>query len=179
MNAAADTHSQAGTTCSLESGVPPVPPEDSPKAGVEGVGSGAVGVASIEAIKHADFLPEARRVYLASLFGAKAVEQFEAAVHINAWRLCKDYRHCPWSLWKLSNGAFFLAPRMAEPVRVELDTHCGALSARAFGIAVTLVALRSICWIVSYQGQHLDLRAALRAFALQQAEADAILQLLD
>ncbi len=179
MNAAANPNGQDSTTTSLQSGVPPVPPEGSPTAVVEGTGSGAVDAQPIEAVKHADYLSEARRGYLASKIGSRSLEQFDAALHINAWRLCKDYRSDFWSLWKLSNGGFFLVPRTPEPVCVERDGYCGELSAHEFGIALTLLALKAVCWITSYEGRHLDLRVALRDYAMERVEAHKILRLVD
>ncbi|MCA7912080.1 MULTISPECIES: antirestriction protein [Burkholderia] len=122
---------------------------------------------------------EQRMHFLPHYFGARYLHG-EAFVYDWARRLCSTYNGGMWHFFRLSNGAFYLAPEIAAPVSVRwnLNSYEGSMGAEAFGIVVTLYAL---CHMAETFGDErfIDHYHALRAFAVQHPEQREIFRAID
>ncbi len=105
---------------------------------------------------------------------------------IFAWmdRFCTDYQGGIWQFYTLSNGGAFMAPEPDDgdddpwTLFNSMNSNDAVMSAEAAGIAVCLLtyshhACRTMC---SAMTGHYD---RLRDYALQHAEARAILAIID
>jgi|GEM_PF-1586851 hypothetical protein len=94
--------------------------------------------------------------------------------------LCKDYQGDTWQSWQLSNGGWFLTPKTQQNYHVCVPGNAfeGTLSAEVFGITVSLFAQGEISWTTERDVDS-DAYYALRDFALDHAEAAAILAAID
>lgn len=92
----------------------------------------------------------------------------------------KDYQGDFWKAWQLSNGGAFMTPKTRKnyPICVPGNFYEGNMSAEAFGITVSLFALGEISWTTE-QDADIDAYHALRDFALDHAEATAIMAAID
>lgn len=91
-----------------------------------------------------------------------------------------DYDGGIWHFYELSNGGFYMSPRMPEPVRFSVDTNGyeGSMSADAVGITVCLFcfSLLSFQYTDEVFAKHYHW---LREFALGHKEAGAIFAAID
>ncbi len=94
--------------------------------------------------------------------------------------LSKDYQGDAWQSWRLSNGGWFLSPKTPRNYHVNVPGNAfeGTQSAEVFGITVSLFAQNKIAWITKRDVDN-DAYYALREFALDHAEAAAILAAID
>jgi Antirestriction protein len=104
----------------------------------------------------------------------------EHAVYSFMRQLSSEYTGGYWSYLELSNGGFYMAPTHEKPFNVSVDTNGfeGPMSADAAGITACLFALSHL----SFQIQHESIASHfhhLRDFALDHAEASAILAAID
>uniref|UniRef100_UPI00389AA113 antirestriction protein n=1 Tax=Enterobacter asburiae TaxID=61645 RepID=UPI00389AA113 len=103
-----------------------------------------------------------------------------------AWmdRLCADYRGGIWQFYTLSNGGVFMAPEAHEDTDEKwsmfnsINGNGGELSSEAAGIAVCLMAYshhacRTECDAMTKHYYR------LRDYALNHAECNAIMQIID
>lgn len=84
------------------------------------------------------------------------------------------------ALYTLSNGGFYMAPDLKNPVLLAVDGNGfeGEMSPDAAGIVASLFALCSLA-AQTEEDQHIELYHALRAYALEHAEARLILAAID
>jgi hypothetical protein len=104
----------------------------------------------------------------------------EYAVYAFARQLSTQYAGGYWNYLELSNGGFYMAPTQDTPFKVGVDTNGfeGHMSADAVGITACLFALSHL----SFQIQHESIAShfhQLREYALEHAEASAILAAID
>jgi hypothetical protein len=104
----------------------------------------------------------------------------EYAVYAFMRRLSSQYTGGYWNYLELSNGGFYMAPTHDAPFSICVDTNGyeGQMSADAAGITACLFALSHL----SFQIQHETIAShfhLLRDFALEHAEASAILGAID
>jgi antirestriction protein len=104
----------------------------------------------------------------------------EHAVYTFMRELSQEYTGGYWSYFELSNGGFYMAPIQETLLNVAVDTngYAGQMSADAAGITACLFALSHL----SFQIQHESIASHfhhLRDFALDHAEASAILAAID
>ena len=108
--------------------------------------------------------------------------QMETMVFKTMDRLCPDYEGGLWDMWELSNGGCYLSPALPR-ARVRLvcedNGFDGQLSVDAAGIVVSLVAINHLAWSVPEPEQFNKLFYALRTWALEHAECQAILRAID
>lgn len=122
---------------------------------------------------------EQRMHFLPHYFGTRYLHG-EAFVFDWARRLCSTYNGSHWQFFRVSNGAFYLAPEMVAPVSVRwnLNSYEGTMGVEAFGIVVTLFALchmgETFGEDVYYERFHL-----LREFAATRPEAREIFRAID
>src|SRR6202166_445335 len=104
----------------------------------------------------------------------------EYAVYAFMRKLASQYTGGYWNYFELSSGGFYMAPAHDTPYNVSVDTNGfeGSMSADAAGITACLFALSHL----SFQIQHESIAShfpQLRDFALDHAEASAILAAID
>ncbi|CAG9264281.1 Antirestriction protein KlcA [Burkholderia diffusa] len=120
-----------------------------------------------------------RMAFLPQYFGARYLHG-EGCVYGWARRLCSSYSGGVWQFFRVSNGGFFLAPEMAEPVSVRwnLNSYEGTMGAEAFGIVVTLFAL---CHMAETFGDdaYVERYHLLRDFAATHPERREIFRAID
>lgn len=126
---------------------------------------------------------DVRRIeHTAALFGLNFPRRLEPTAFTFAERLSPDYHGGFWQFYALSNGGFFMAPQAQEAFAVICENGFeGHLSADALGLAVCLYAYSNLSFLTGegiseFFGKHYHL---LRAFMLDHAEADLILQAID
>lgn len=112
-------------------------------------------------------------------FGMRCT-RVEGAVFAMLSALSADYQGGLWTFYELSNGGFYMAPRVPGSFRVQCDGngYDGVLSADAAGIVACLMALSQLSFHVNDElvvvGFHL-----LRDFALEHAETAEIFRAID
>lgn len=89
-----------------------------------------------------------------------------------------------WEFFELDNGAFYMAPTgLVEPLSMECagNWYSGTMSADAAGLTATLVAVNRMAWGTdgADRNRFVDLFYALRAYALDHAEAGEIMRAID
>lgn len=94
--------------------------------------------------------------------------------------MCPDYRGGYWEFFTLSNGGFYMAPaaERAFVLTCEGNGVRGEVSADAAGIVATLMTLNCLAW-TTQDPYFTDSFYWLRDFALEHAEAGAILRAID
>lgn len=128
----------------------------------------------------ASLVPEAKRMaFLPNCFGRYFLM---GEVLVYGWldRLSADYSGGCWEFYTLSNGGFYLAPKIGQRLRMAVEGNGfeGELSPDAAGIVATLFALNQLAF--ETRDDHLiDCYHALRDFALEHAEAALIAQAID
>ena len=94
-------------------------------------------------------------------------------------QLAKDYSGGYWRFYELSNGGFYMAPE-CEPLvlQVQGNGYAGRRSAEAAGITACLFAFSHLSFRIPDEVIS-GLYYQLRDFALEHAEASAILAAID
>ena len=128
-------------------------------------------------------VPEQQRMSTVDKFlGIAYVTQLEPTVFSFAGALAPAYQGAYWDFYTLSNGGFYMAPRLDESFTIECDDgFAGQLTADALGIAACLYAYSHLSMeakgpIVEVYTEHYHW---LREFALGHAEAGAIMRVID
>ncbi|MEB2558809.1 antirestriction protein [Burkholderia cenocepacia] len=129
---------------------------------------------------HSELVVEEQRMhFLPHYFGARYLHG-EAYVFDWARRLCSTYNGGHWQFFRVSNGAFYLAPEIAAPVSVRwnLNSYEGSMGVEAFGIVVTLFAL---CHMAETFGDeaYVERYHLLRDFAATHPEYREIFRAID
>jgi len=115
-------------------------------------------------------------------FGLAYVTQLEPTVFSFAGALAPAYQGAYWDFYTLSNGGFYMAPRLDESFTIESDNGFnGRLSADALGIAACLYSFSHLS--MEAKGQIVETYTEqyhwLREFALGHADAGAIMRVID
>jgi Antirestriction protein len=125
-----------------------------------------------------------RLTFLPSYFGPRLMIRGEALIYAWLRRLSDDYDGGYWNYYTLSNGGFYMAPKLGKRLRVEVDGNgfSGEMSADAAGIVATLFALGQLA--AEIQGTDaadtlIDRYHFLREFVDDHAEAGPIYQAID
>ena len=104
----------------------------------------------------------------------------ESAVYAFMRRLANQYSGGYWAFFELSNGGFYMAPECDTELSIGVDGNGfeGTMSADAAGITVCLFALSHLSFQIADESiaEHFH---RLRDFALEHAEASAILAAID
>ena len=123
-------------------------------------------------------LDRARLRMLPQLFGSRTM-RVESLVYDRMSEFVESYDGGFWEFYQLSNGGFYMAPRMPEvQVVVASNGFEGMLSADAAGITVCLFTYSHLAFEVEGDifARHFHW---LRAFALEHTEALQILAAID
>jgi hypothetical protein len=125
-------------------------------------------------------IPDGERLQMLPRHFGRHMLTVEYAVYAFMRKLSSEYLGGHWSYLALSNGGFYMAPSHDMPFNVSVDTNgfAGQMSADAAGITACLFALSHLSFQIE------DERIAnhfhqLRDFALDHAEASAILAAID
>lgn len=104
----------------------------------------------------------------------------EYAVYAFMRKLASEYRGGYWTFFELSNGGFYMAPEGEATFQISVDSNGfdGAMSTDAAGVTACLFALSHLSFQVRNESvaNHYH---QLRDFALEHAEAGAILAAID
>jgi len=128
-------------------------------------------------------VPEADRLaFVDKLFGIKYVLKLEPAVFRFAEQLAApEYNGGYWQFFALSNGGFYMAPRLDTIFNVSCENgYEGKLSADALGIAACLYAFSHLSFSESdFAATCAQQYHWLRDFMMEHAEVRAILGAID
>ena len=127
-------------------------------------------------------VPERERMAVVDrLFGIQYVTKLEPTIFKMAEHLSSQYNGGYWEFRNLSNGGFYMAPRLDTIFDVSCENGFeGKLSTDAIGIAACLYAYSHL----SFGGDRLaqictELYHLLRDFALEHTEAVSIMRAID
>lgn len=94
-------------------------------------------------------------------------------------KLCGDYKGSMWEFYDLSNGGFYLAPRIEKMNLAWADNYFeGTVSGDAAGIIASLFAINTLANLNACE-KMTDAYYALLDFACQHEEAGEILSAID
>lgn len=130
----------------------------------------------------ATIVPEAERLdYVDRLFGICYVLQLEPAVFHMAESLASDYSGAYWTFHTISNGGFYMAPRLDTMFKVSCaNGYEGKLSVDALGLTACLYAYSHLSFgedrLAQVCAEHYHL---LREYAFEHPEASAIVRATD
>lgn len=129
-------------------------------------------------------VPEAERYLFLPEFYPGLYMAAESLTYLVAKRYISGYCGAYWNFFKLSNGAYFMAPDEPEPVRVVVtDNYTDeTMSAEAAGIVTTLYVLCQLTAAQLKDGdreRYVDLWHKLRDYACQHHDREAILKAID
>ena len=124
-------------------------------------------------------IPEGERLQILPRHFGRHMLTVEYAVYAFMRKLSNEYTGGFWN-YELSNGGFYMAPTHETPFNVHVESNGfeGQMSADATGITSCLFALSHL----SFQIEHESIAShflKLRDFALDHAEASAILAAID
>ena len=107
---------------------------------------------------------------------------YEAEQLVYAWmsNLCKEYQGAYWGFYELSNGGFYMAPKLKDPLLVEsFGWQCTVhMSADAAGLCACLFTVGQLISKTNSEWP-IDLYHNIRDYALSHPEIDAIWKVID
>lgn len=121
---------------------------------------------------------DARMEFLPTVFG-KHFLTGETLVYHFMGKLCCDYEGSMWEFYSLSNGGFYLAPRIEKMYLAWADNYFeGAASGDAAGIIASLFAINTLANKTG-EDKMIDAYYHLLDFACQHPESSTILSAID
>ena len=130
----------------------------------------------------AKIVPESQRMNVADKhFGIRFPLTVEPMIFQFATQLATAYSGGYWHFYRLSNGGFFMAPKLDESFQVIADNgFSGTMSAEALGITACLYAFSNLSFgegkFGEICGEHYHW---LYEYAMQHSEAAAIRTAID
>jgi hypothetical protein len=125
-------------------------------------------------------IPDGERLQVLPRHFGRHMLTVEYAVYAFMRKLSSEYLGGYWSYLALSNGGFYMKPSHDTPFNVSVDTngYAGQMSADAAGITACLFAFSHLSFQIQDEciASHFH---QLRDFALDHAEASAILAAID
>ena len=106
----------------------------------------------------------------------------ELSLYDKLSQLSEDYQGGYWHMYRLSNGAMYMAPAIVDKkLRVVVDTNFykGEVSADAAGIITCLFVFNGLCWDHPDRDDYIELFYSLREFAADHPEAQEIFRAID
>ncbi|REG58570.1 antirestriction protein [Paraburkholderia sp. BL6669N2] len=128
----------------------------------------------------ATIVPEDRRMEILPRYFGKHMIRAEFAVYTAMSSLCPTYHGGFWDYVELSNGAFYMTPRLDGllPITCDGNGYDGEMSSDAAGIVASLFALNAMAW--STEDPHFtELYHRLLAFVPSHPEAREIFAAVD
>lgn len=97
----------------------------------------------------ATIVPEERRMETLPRYFGKYLIRGEIAVYTAMTSLCKTYHGGFWDYIELSNGAFYMSPRLdgLVPIACDGNGYDGEMTSDAAGIVASLFALNAMAWL--------------------------------
>lgn len=128
----------------------------------------------------ASLVPINKRLkFLPRFFGTCHYSAGENMVYDFLSNVCSNYHGAYYHFFTLSNGGFYLAPDLKEPLKFSLPNYFdGAVPADAAGIIATLYVLNCLA-SEHKKNEHIELYYSLRDFALEHADRELILAAID
>jgi len=113
-------------------------------------------------------------------FGNRLMMRVEGAIYDRMEQICATYNGAIWDFYELSNGGFFMCPKLPEPLHLSVaDNGSSAeVSAQAAGIVACLLVFSALSFETDDEriAQHFHW---LRDFAVDHPEQSAIFSLID
>lgn len=105
---------------------------------------------------------------------------FENMVYTLMDNYAENYKGAYWEFYTLSNGGFYMAPRLKEPLKIDVEGNgfSGELSPDAAGVFICLMAFNQYAWRTEDERFN-KLFDDLRSFALGHAESSIIFRAID
>jgi hypothetical protein len=132
--------------------------------------------ANVKAVR----VPDSKRLNaLPRYFGRQSMTG-EALVYQSLQSVWVGYSGGFWDFFELTNGGFYMAPRLEEPLRIQCDGNGfdGNMSCDAAGIVACLMAFNALAW-QTREVHFGELYYKLRDFAAQHAEVASIFAAID
>lgn len=130
----------------------------------------------------AKIVPESKRMDTADKhFGIRYPLVVEPMIYQFATQLAPAYSGGYWNFYTISNGGFFMVPKLDEAFKVTADNgNEGPMSAEALGITACLYAFSNLSFTEGTFGKTCaDHYERLYQFAIQHPEAVAIRAAVD
>ncbi len=125
-------------------------------------------------------VPESKRMNTLPRYLGRQLMMGEALIYQSLQSVCDAYSGGFWDIFELSNGGFYMIPRLEGPLRIQCEGNGfdGEMSCDAAGIVACLMAFNALAW--QTREMHFgELFYQLRDFAAQHAEAASILAAID
>ena len=119
-----------------------------------------------------------RLAFLPRHFG-RYMMQVEAAVYGHMGSLCPRYNGAFWQFYDLSNGGCYLAPERGAYALTAPNGFEATVSASTAGLVASLYAFSHLAFKFETTEVFSDRFHQLREFAIEHAEAQAILAAID
>jgi hypothetical protein len=105
----------------------------------------------------------------------------EQTVYAFTDRFVESYRGADWDFFELSNGGFYMSPKIASPVNVvvDLNGYEGEVSADAAGIIMCLYTYSHLAFEFPEEDRIAEAYHQLRDYACDHGELGAILSAID
>lgn len=122
---------------------------------------------------------EKRMDFLPNNVGSRFL-QYEHLTFAFMDKACEQYGGGSWDFHSLSNGGFYMAPKMNSPLKLAWEDNYfeGEMSADAAGICVSLMAQNAFAWEIDPK-KFTDRYHALLDYASQHEEAALIYRFID
>ena len=130
----------------------------------------------------ATLVPEGRRLHILPRYFGNRSRRGEALVYYWMRSFCQEYDGGYWEFYELSNGVFFMAPKMGAEATFRLVNPMnyfeGGVSPEAAGLIVCLMAFSALA-AETEEDRYIILFDKLRDYALQHSEAGSIFRAID
>ncbi|MGF6508657.1 antirestriction protein [Paraburkholderia sp. 32] len=125
-------------------------------------------------------VPESKRMNTLPRYLGRRLMTGEALVYQSLQSVCDGYSGGFWDFFELSNGGFYMVPRLQEPLRIQCagNGFDGEMSCDAAGIVACLMAFNALAW-QTREAHFGELFYQLRDFAAQHVEAQSIFAAID
>jgi hypothetical protein len=125
-------------------------------------------------------VPDSKRMNTLPRYFGRQLMIGEALVYQSLQSICEVYSGDFWDFFELSNGGFYMTPRLEAPLRIQCAGNGldGEMSCEAAGIVACLMAFNALAW-QTREAHFGELFYQLRDFAAQHAEAASIFAAID
>ena len=132
--------------------------------------------ATVKAVR----VPESKRMNTLPRYFGRQLMMGEAWVYQSLQSVCEAYSGGCWAFFELSNGGFYMTPRLEGPLRIRCEGNGfdGGMSCDAAGIVACLMAFNALAW-QTREAHFGELFYHLREFAAQHVEAVSIFAAMD
>lgn len=121
------------------------------------------------------------RLEILPRYAGKHFMALEATIYQVMGEYCEAYQGGYWTMWELSNGAFYMAPGRQDTqmaMSCAGNWYSGSMTADAAGVVACLVAFNRLAWATE-EDRFTELFYGLREWALEHPEASQIMAAID